>query len=455
MSSFSDALDRYFGITAKGSTLGTEVRGGIITFLSMVYILAVNPSILSAGAPGYTLAQLFTATALSAIIACLLMGLYARFPVALAPGMGLNAFLSYTVCLVMGFTFEQGLLIVFISGLIFFLITVSGLRERIINSLPRSMKVSISVGIGFFIMVLALFNSGIITHATGSALQLGNLADPGVLLALFCVITTISLYLMRKWYAVFLGMILTWIIGNVLSAAGITSATGTLPSMNFSEVVTIPDTTLFLKVFTGFGMFADTLWVSFIAALISLVVIDMFDTTGTLLTVGSAAGQCDEDGNLKDGGRALQADAVASMTGAVCGTCTTTSFIESLTGIAAGAKTGLMPVVVGLLFIVAMFFSPFFLTFTSACTVGALMMVGILLFGNLSNLTWDDPVDTITAAITIFLMGLTGSITNGIAFGAISYVICYIAIGKAREIPKMVWGLAGIFLLYFVALYAI
>ncbi len=453
MASFSDALDRYFGITAKGSTLGTEVRGGIITFLSMAYILTVNPSILSGCSPGYTFEQLFTATALASIVSCLLMGIYARFPVALAPGMGLNAFLSYTLCLGMGFTFEQGLMVVFISGLIFFVITVTGAREMIITNLPKCMKVSISVGIGFFIMVLALFNSKIIRHGNGTALELGNLFDVGVLLAIFCIVVTISLFLMRKWYAVFLGMIATWVIGIIMSAAGVTSSEVVLPTIATENLVSLPDMSLFLKVFTDFEMFPDTMWAAFLAAIVSLVVIDMFDTTGTLLAIGKSAEICDDDGNLLDGGRALKSDAIASMAGAVCGTSTTTSFIESLTGIAAGAKTGLMPVVVAMMFGVAMFFTTFFSSFTNACTVGALIMVGVLLFINLKGLSWDNPVEIITAAVTIFMMGLSGSITNGIALGVMTYMLGCLVTGKIREVPAMMWGLTVLFMLYFVAVY--
>lgn len=187
MSDFKASIDSYFRITERGSTIGTELRGGLITFLSMVYILIVNPNILGtpAGLAGYTTAELFTATAMAAIIACILMGLYSRFPVALAPGMGVNAFLSYTICLTMGFTFEQGLLVVFVSGILFLILTVSGWRERILDEIPGSMKLAISAGIGFFIAVVGLFNAGIITHGAGSALAMGKLGDPGVLLSLF------------------------------------------------------------------------------------------------------------------------------------------------------------------------------------------------------------------------------------------------------------------------------
>lgn len=457
MSDFKASIDSYFRITERGSTIGTELRGGLITFLSMVYILIVNPNILGtpAGLAGYTTAELFTATAMAAIIACILMGLYSRFPVALAPGMGVNAFLSYTICLTMGFTFEQGLLVVFVSGILFLILTVSGWRERILDEIPGSMKLAISAGIGFFIALVGLFNAGIITHGAGSALAIGKLGDPGVLLSLFCLVVTLILWFMKKWYAVIVGLIVTWVVGVIMGQSGVTSdlvSSGIflIPGWSPDNFVSTPDFGLFGAVFSNFEMFAADMWPAFIAAMVSLFVVDMFDTAGTLIGVGGAAGMIDEEGHLKDGSKALTCDAVATIAGAVCGTSTTTSFIESTTGISVGARTGLMPIVVGALFIVALFFSGFFGTFTSACTVGALVIVGIMMIKSVKDIEWDDPVVCAMAFMTIFMMGLSGSITDGIAFGIFAFVIGKIVTKKSNEISLIVWALAVIFFVYFV-----
>ena len=453
MSDFTQKIDEFFRISARGSTIQNEIKGGIITFLAMVYILIVNPNILGPSAVGYTFDQLFTATALASIIACLLMGLYSRFPVALAPGMGVNAFLSYTICLGMGFTFEQGLMVVFISGILFLILTVSGLRMKILDSIPKSMKLAISAGIGFFIALLGLFNAGIIEQAPASALQLGQLADPGVLLALFCLIITLVMWYKKWWFAVIGGMLATWIVGLIMGAMDVNSATILIPHWN-NDVISNPDFGLFAKVFTGFDMFAGSLWMSFIAAIVSLFVVDMFDTAGTLIGVGGAAGMIDDNGHLQDGEKALTCDAVASMAGAVCGTSTTTSFIESTTGIDAGARTGLMPVVVGLMFAIALLFSPVFGTFTSACTVGALVLVGILMIKSVKDIEWEDPVTCVMAFLTIFMMGLAGSITDGIAFGIFAWVIGKTVTGKVKEITPIIWVLTVVFLIYFIINYA-
>ena len=454
MGDFNQKIDEFFRISARGSTIQNEIKGGIITFLAMVYILVVNPIILSAAAvPAYSMDQLFTATALAAIVSCLLMGLYSRFPVALAPGMGVNAFLSYTICLGMGFTFEQGLLVVFLSGLLFLLLTVTGLRMKILDSIPKSMKLAISAGIGFFIAMIGLFNANIIQHANGSALELGPIADPGVLLALFCLMITLVMWHKKWWFAVIGGLLITWIVGIIMGAMDVDSATGLIPHWNSDNIVSSPDLGLFGAVFTKFEMFDGTLWMSFVAAIVSLFVVDMFDTAGTLIGVGGAAGMIDSEGHLQDGEKALTCDAIASIAGAVVGTSTTTSFIESTTGIEAGARTGLMPVIVAMLFAIALFFSGFFGTFTSACTVGALVLVGILMIENVKDIEWDDPVTCAMAFMTIFMMGLTGSITNGIAFGMFAWVVGKMITGNVKDITPILWVLTAIFDAYFFIVY--
>ena len=446
MSGLKESVDRYFRISERGSTISSEVKGGIITFLSMTYILAVNPFILSPAATGYTFAELFTATALSACIACLLMGLYARFPVALAPGMGLNAFLSFTICQGMGFTYEQGLLIVFLSGAIFLGVTLSGVRDRLVSAIPMSLKIAISAGIGFFIALIDLYNTKIIVHGTDSALTPGDFTDPGVLLAVICIIITICLWYRKKWYSIILGIIITWIIGALLFHAGFVSNAGTLPNASMMTGLSAPDLGLFGKVFTGFEMFPASLWIAFIGALVSMFIVDMFDTTGTLLAVSDKTGATDEKGGLS---MAMKADAAASMCGAVTGTSTTTSFIESFTGLESGARTGLLAVVVGLLFALAMVFSGLFSTITSACTAGALILVGLIMVSNIRRIEWNDPVLCFSSLITVFMMGLAGSITDGIGIGIVAYVIGCVSLGRHREIGAPLWILFAIFMAYF------
>lgn len=451
---FMEFLDRFFRISERGSTLRTEIRGGIITFLAMAYILVVNPIILgSAAGIGYDTSQLFTATAIAAIIACLLMGLYSRFPVALAPGMGVNAFLSITICNEMGFTFEQGLMVVFASGTLFFILTVTGMRKRVLDDIPMSMKLAISAGIGFFIALVGLFNAGIITHGNGSALTLGKLGDPAVLLGITCLAITLVFFHMKKWYGVLAGMMITWIIGLIMSGAGVESPL--IPEWEPDNFVSTPDFGLFGAVFTNFEMFSNTLIMSFIAAVISLFVIDMFDTTGTLIAIGAEAGMLDEEGRLVNADKALTSDAIASMAGAVAGTSTTTSFIESTTGIGVGARTGLMPVIVAIMFAIALFFSGFFATFTSACTVGALVLVGIMMIKGVKDIEWKDPVICTMAFMTIFMMGLAGSITDGIAFGTFTYVGGMAATGRIKQVPAMLWALDVVFLIYFFINYVV
>ena len=453
MSDILQKIDEFFRISERGSTFGQEIRGGLITFLAMVYILAVNPIIFFytevpiVGLAEYGWDAVFTSTALAAIISCILMGLYSRFPVAVAPGMGVNAFLASVICGSMGFTFVQGLLVVLLSGVLFLILTLVGWREKILDSIPQSMKYAISAGIGFFIAMVGLTNAGIIVP-TSSSLGLGNIADPGVLLSLFCLVITLTLWFKKWWAAVIVGMLVTWILGIIMGASDVVTSTTLIPSWP-TELFAAPDFSLVFAVFTDFEMFDSSMIVAFIAAVVSLFVVDMFDTAGTLIGVGTEAGMIDKDGHIIDGEKALMCDAVGTVAGALVGTSTTTSYIESTTGIAAGARTGLMPVVVGLLFLVALFFSAFFGTFTSACTVGALVLVGILMIKNVKDIEWTDPVTAGMAFATIFLMGLTGSITDGIAFGTFAYVIGMAVTGKAKEVTPIIWVLSVVFLLYF------
>jgi AGZA family xanthine/uracil permease-like MFS transporter len=460
-SGIRSSIDSFFHITERGSNIRTEIWGGVITFLSMLYILVVNPLIL-AGPTGMDFQQLATATALASFVSCMLMGLYAKFPVALAPGMGINAFVAFTIVQFMGFDYYQALMVVLVTGILFFIMSVTGIRTKILNGIPPVIKASIGAGIGFFIVVVGLYNAGIIVHGDGSALMLGQLGSPGVLLGLVCINVTIALWYLNRWYAILAGALLTLVIGliggQLFGWDTTVDGTSLIPGVGTAAItsfISLPDMGLFGAVFTEFTMFDLTLLPAFIVATISLLVVDMFDTTGTLFAVGESAGIMNKDGVIEGNEKALQVDAVATMFGAVAGTSTTTSFIESATGLAAGARTGLMAVTVGVLFFLAMFFSPTFAVVTSACTVGALVMVGFMMIRHIKGVDMQDPICVATAFTTMFMMGLSGSITDGIAFGTFIYLLGMTLTGRRNEVSMTMAILGLVFLGYLVVTYGV
>ena len=462
MTGFGTKVDEFFGISERGSTISTEVKGGVITFLAMFYILAVNPSILSVAAGAEMFEQLATATALAAGISCILMGLYAKFPVALAPGMGINAFVAYTIVTGMGFTYPQALLAVLFSGILFFITSLTGFRRKLISEIPQVLRLGITAGIGFFIFVVGLYNAGVVQHGVGSALAIGNLASPGVALSLLCMAITLVLWYRNNWGAVLIGLVVTVIVGFIggqffgwdtaVEGASIIPGVGTAAITN---IINIPDLGLVGVVFTGFEGLGPSMIPALLVATTSLLIVDMFDTTGTLLGIGQSAGILDAEGEIVGNGKALEADAVASVIGATVGTSTTTSFIESTTGIVAGARTGLMAVVVGILFFFAMFFAPLMVVVTSACTVGALFIVGISMIATLKDVHWGVPVNMATVFMTLFMMGVTGSITDGIAFGTFTYMLGMIFTKRTSEVTKTMWIITVVFLAYFLVTFIV
>ena len=436
MTDIVSAIDNYFGITARGSDIKTEIKGGVITFLAMVYIRVVNPAILSS--TGVDFNALFTATAVAAIVSCILTGIYAKFPVAMAPGMGINAFVAFTICGQMGFTYPQALMGVFISGLLFFLVSVTGYREKLLECIPQSFRYAITAAIGLFICVVGLNNAHIFTWTEGAGLAFPKTFPIEAGLGLFAIIITLIMFYKRYWFATIAGIILTSILGIAIGNIQ-------LPT----EVIAHPDFSLFGSMFTDFGSIGTALIPSFLIAILSLFIVDTFDSTGTLLAIGERSGMI-EDGSFKErAGKTLLVDSGATMFGALCGTSTTTSFIESQTGIESGAKTGLMAVVVGLLFLLALFFNPIFGVITSSCVTGALVLVGILMIGSVKGIEWDDPVMAVTAFLTIVVMTFSSSISNGIGFGAIAYIIGLALTGRAKEINKGMLAIAILFAIYF------
>jgi len=430
-------IGNYFGFEERKTTFSREFLAGLTTFLSMAYILFVNPAIL--GDTGMDKGAVFVATALAAAIGTLIMGLYANYPIAQAPGMGLNAFFTYAVVLGMGIDWKVALAGVFVSGLIFFILTLTKVRETIINAIPQGLKMAVGAGIGLFIAFIGLKESGLIVVDTQIALpQLGNIQSGNTLLTVFGLLVT-AIFLMRKINGgVFYGMIVTAIVGMFFGLvpvpSGISGIVGSVPSIapTFAQLD-------FSQIFTG----------QMLIVIFTFLFVDFFDTAGTVMAVASKAGLL-VDNKLVRANRALTSDAIATMSGAVLGTSTTTSYIESSAGVAAGGRTGFTSVVTGAFFVLALVFSPLLGVVTPQVTAPALIIVGVLMASNLLNIKWDEMDEAFPAFITIILMPLTYSIATGIALGFITYPILKIAKGKAKEVHPVMYGLFFIFLAYFI-----
>ncbi len=437
-------LEKLFKLNAKNTTVKTEIIAGITTFLAMAYILGVNPSIL--GETGMDKHSVFMATALSAGIASIIMGVVANYPVALAPGMGVNALFTYTVCMEFGYSWQAALAAVFVSGVIFIFISVTGIRKLIINSIPGQLKLAIGAGIGFFIAFVGLKNAGIIVANPSTAVALGNLKDPVVLLAIAGILITLILIMKKVPAAVFVGMIITAVIGVILHLVGGFSGMPTLPDKVVEFNFSMNTLGAFMD---GFGeLFANPL--DACVVIFSFLFVDFFDTAGTLVAVANRIGLVNEKGELENVERALVADAVGTVAGAALGTSTVTSFVESTSGVEVGGRTGLTACTTGVMFFISMIFSPLILsTVTSAVTTPALVVVGILMAQQLKGIDWDDLVFASCGFVTILTMILTYSIANGIAFGFFAYVISMVASGKAKDINPIILGLIMIFILYF------
>ena len=425
-------MEKLFHLKERGTTVGKEIIGGITTFLAMAYILAVNPGILSAS--GMDFDAVFTATAISASIATLVMAFIANLPVALAPGLGLNAFFTYSVVQQMGCTWQFALTAVFVEGLIFILLSVFGVREAIIKSIPDSLKKAVSVGIGLFICIIGLVNAGICTANTGTIIGFENLNmnHASALVAVLGLIITIVLYILNVPGSILIGVAVTTIIGIPF---GVTS----IPE-NFKPFATPAAPYLFKF------EWANALSLKFFVVLITFLFTDMFDTLGTLMGVAEQANLKDKDGNIINCKGALLADSIGTVAGACLGTSTVTSFVESTSGVAAGAKTGLASVTTGILFLIALFLNPIFALIPSAATAPALIFVGYLMMKSVKSIEFSDPTEGIPAFITIMTMPFAYSISKGIIWGLISYVICKVAGKKAKEIPVVTWILAAVFI---------
>ena len=440
-------MKRYFRFEEHQTNFKREILGGLTTFLSMAYILAVNPQVLSlAGVDGVSPDQkmdkgaIFVATALAAFVGCLFMGIIARYPIALAPGMGLNAFFAFTVVLTMGIPWQTGLTGVLFSGFIFAILTATGLRETIINAIPFEMKMAVSSGIGLFITFVGLQSSGIITNQDATLVTLGKLTEPHVLLAVFGIVITIILYAKKVPGAIFIGMVLTAIAGLIThQIAPPTGVIGKVPSI----------APTFGAAFEAFQDPAQLFTVQFLIVILTFLFIDFFDTAGTIVAVASQAGFM-KNNRLPRAGRALFSDSLATMVGAIFGTTTTTSYIESTSGVAVGARTGFASIITGFCFLLALFFSPLMAVVTPAVTTPALVVVGVLMASNLASISWKNFEVAVPAFVTIIMMPLSYSIATGIACGFIFYPITMVLTKRHREVHPIMYALLVIFILYFV-----
>ncbi|NEW78482.1 MAG: NCS2 family permease [Gelidibacter sp.] len=428
-------LDKFFKITENKSTLRTEIIAGITTFMTMVYILAVNPSILSAA--GMDKDAVFTATALSAIIATLVMALVAKLPFALAPGMGLNAFFAFTVVLGMGYSWEFALTAVFLEGIIFIILTAFNIRELIVNSIPLNLKHAVSVGIGLFIAFIGLKGTGLIVDNPATLVGLGDMKNPAVLVGLAGVIIIGVLFAKKVKGAILIGILTSTIIGIFV---GIT----VIPE-NFSLVSLPPSIE---PIFFKFD-FSQVFTLDMLIVLFTFLFVDMFDTVGTLVGVSSKADMLDKDGNVPRVKQALFADAIGTTVGAILGTSTVTTYVESAAGVAEGGKTGMTALTVAGMFVLALFFAPIFMIIPAAATAPALIIVGLFMISPIMKIDLDDFTEAIPAFFTIIMMPLTYSIAEGIVFGMLSFVILKLLTGRYKEIKPIMYIIAILFLIKF------
>lgn len=441
-------MKKYFEFDKLGTNYRREIIGGLTTFLAMAYILVVNPLMLSLDAvPDLPDAMrmdkgaVFVATALAAAVGSLFMGIIARYPIGLAPGMGLNAFFAFSVVLAGGIPWQTGLTGVLFSGLIFIILSLTGLRELIINAIPAQLKYAVGAGIGLFITFLGFQNADIIVADENTLVALGDLTQGPTLLAIFGIVLTVILMVRNIKGAIFYGMIATTIVGMLTKLIEV-------PTRIVDSVPSVAPT--FGAAFEAiFNDPASLFTTQFLVVVITFLFVDFFDTAGTLVAVANQAGLMKED-KLPRAGKALLADSLATVTGSIFGTSTTTSYIESTAGVAAGARTGFASVITGLLFLLALFFSPLLMVITSHVTAPALIIVGVLMVSALGNIKWTSFEIAVPAFFTIIAMPLTYSIATGIAIGFLFYPITMIVSGKRKEVHPIMYGLWVIFLMYFI-----
>lgn len=452
-------MENFFKLKEHGTDVKTEVIAGLTTFMTMAYILAVNPSIL--GATGMDTGAIFTATALASAIGSFCMALFANLPFVLSAGMGLNAYFAYTVVLGMGYSWEVALTAVFVEGIIFIILSLTNVREAIFNAIPASLKVAVSVGIGLFITFIGLQNAHIVVDGStlvglfsfNGSVKAGTFQSEGitVVLALIGLLITAFLVIKNVKGNILLGILITWVLGIICQLTGlyVPNAEAGFYSLIPSGIISAPASiapTLFKMDFSAIAS------LNFVVVVFAFLFVDIFDTLGTLIGCATKANMLDKEGKLPGIKGALMADAVGTTVGACLGTSTITTFVESSSGIAEGGRTGLTSIVSGLLFILALFFSPIFLAIPSFATAPALIVVGFFMMQSVAKINWSDMLEAIPAFICIFAMPFMYSISEGISFGVISFVVLNAVAGKAKKITPLMWVLAVLFILKYIFL---
>ena len=445
------AFEKLFGFDSAKHNVRTEILAGITTFLTMAYILAVNPGIFSA-LPGMPGGAVFTATALAAIIGTVVMALYAKKPFALAPGMGLNAFFVFTVCLGMGYTWQFALTAVLIEGLLFIVLTVTKIRTWLINAIPGTLKKAIGAGIGLFIAFIGLQNAGIIVNNDATLVGLGNITEGKALVGMLGLFITAGLVMAKVRGGILWGILITAIIGLFIKDPATGDAITQLVRNEAGGVklISLPDSVG--PIFCQFEWGNVLSW-DMLVVVLTFLFIDMFDTMGTIIGVHQGAGLIPE-GNKQDdipgAEKMFLADSIATVCGACLGTSTTTTYVESASGVGEGGRTGLTAFSTAVCFALALFFSPIFLAIPGAATAPALIIVGVMMMPAIKRIHWDDYCKAIPAFLTIIMMPLAYSISDGILIGVISYVICHAVAGKFKDISVTMWVLAVLFILRYI-----
>ena len=425
-------IESLFKLKDHKTSFKREVLAGLATFLTMAYIMVVNPAILSE--TGMDFDSVFVATILASFVACMLMGILANWPVALAPGMGLNAFFTYAVVFGMGFTWQQALAAVFCSGILFLLISISPLRAYLINAIPRSLKFGIGAGIGLFLAIIGLKNAGIVVDNPATLVGLGDLKSAPVLLALLTFTLMIALDKLKIPGAIVISILSTTVLGFIFGVAQFQGFASSIPSMSPT----------FMQL--DFSSIGSSL---FLIVIFTILFVDFFDTAGTLTSVANLSGKVDKDGNVENIQKAVFSDSIATIVGSIFGTSNTTSYIESGAGIKEGGKTGLVAVSVGIFFLLCLFLAPLAKSIPAYATGAALVFIATFFCKNLVNIDWDDISEYSPSLLAAFIMPLTYSISNGIALAFIVYVVAKLISGKMSDLNPAVLIIAGASLLHF------
>lgn len=433
-------LDRVFQLRERGTSVRTEVLAGATTFLTMAYIVLVNPAIL--GTTGMPVAGVAAATCLAAGVGCLLMGFLANYPIALAPGMGLNAYFAFTVVGAMGVPWQTALGLVFISGVLFIILTMAGVRQLIVSAIPRALFSAIAAGIGLFIAFIGLRGAGLVVANPATLVTLGDVHAPATLLALLGLAILSVLLVLKVRGAIFIGIVATAILGWVLGLATWAPQPYSLDEMT--------GTALQLDIPAALGIGGHGFGLALLEILFVFLFVDLFDNVGTLVAVSKKAGLMRPDGSIPRLNRILFADAGATVVGSLAGTSTVVSYIESASGVSAGGRTGLTAVVTGLLFLATLFVAPWAQVIPAAATAPALILVGAMMMGPLTEIDWDDPVVAIPAFLTLVTIPLTFSIANGLAFGVIAYAVLKLASRRVAKADWLLFALAALFVARFV-----